>query len=799
MLLQLKRLPGQPRLSASPQTVADGLLDLLPLGDGDLVNQNPNLNLREGENKLGPLHGLYSNVTTAKFNPDWIIPDHKKIRLSPSMPSFIPSRVWSYLLPARFWPKVTRWLPPSRGVKDYYPGFHHEHKLLVLNYLDKLFHTGVLYKRHSGHHWEIAPDIEPYPWEQLVPQPKKNGEQVITTASAVGPPGQTPKSTPRKRVVPYNSTSFSTNEESGESSASSLESINQSPPGNHTPPHVQGVSPPSPSSSRHRRTTYVPKRVQQGLKRQTTQPQTRQTFIQEGNKSPSSSNHETSPSNRSDAGNRHDSVHPSIRVERHSGLSNCITNGGTGPERQADTPSGNDSEHHQSHERTVGRHEVPRHGLGSQHLVRATGFIPDRITGGVFLVDKNSNDTTKCRLVVDFSQFSRSPNAKFPKYRVPNLSNLQATIPLHSVRISLDLSEAFYHIPIHPGSARHLLVSDALGTVYGFRKTPMGVGLSPFLLHLFTSALATWIRSYYPVHCIAYMDDFLLSAPQCIDLSAVCSNIICTFQGWGIHINFDKSTPAPVASLRFLGYELSATFIRPHAKALRTTDILLKNCTTGVAYDYKVIQRLVGHLCWIAPFTKLSYMCLRPLYNAITMKHDFVFGVAYLALLRSNFGNIWRKPLRPFRRFPSVYTDASDSMGAAVSASNKVLFQIQLPTELPIHVKELVSLLTARRLFANSTSCLATDSMFVCYQKFSTLPFLFALKATLELSRNQLAYVHTSVNPADAPSRGLPYRSFMQPVLPLPVPRHPPPWFLPRMRLRPLRRRHRTLIRFLTP
>nr|WAQ80622.1 MAG: polymerase [Fish-associated hepatitis B virus] len=187
----------------------------------------------------------------------------------------------------------------------------------------------------------------------------------------------------------------------------------------------------------------------------------------------------------------------------------------------------------------------------------AVKHIPKRVTGKVFLVDKNQFDSSKARLVVNFSQFSRNKeNRPFPKYISPSLEGLETIIPRTEYFISLDLSQGFYHIPMDVASSAKFLISDGI-QIYAFRKAPMGVGISPWLLTMFTNILAESIRQKFSIFCLTYMDDFLLAHSSYTILESLCSFIIHQLSEIGIQINRDKSTPEPLKQCTYMGYKIT--------------------------------------------------------------------------------------------------------------------------------------------------------------------------------------------------------------------------------------------------
>lgn len=790
MLRQLKLLQEPPRRSTSPQDLVDQLLSLLPLGEGDLANQNqdplpgPNL-LEKTRHNLGNLKGLYIDNPPSVFNKQWIIPSHEPLHLSEKLPLLLPSRVWKYLMPARFWPKVTKWYHPSRGVKDKYPGFTQEHKSLAKEYLEKLYKAGVLYKRHSQHTWSIHPSVSLYSWEtkRLIQHGTRTNEIDKRQES------RRRRTPPKKGHRPCNAdspicsilraTNVRPNPKSANAPSVGTASTNQTP-AKDPPSYIQdsaAAAASRPTSALQRDSTYR-RRIQ------TTRTASSANAVAYSHPAADDSSSAEVKAAEDEVSSRSPNGYSCLPVGVSTARDdNCLS------------PSPESLEGHSG--KFHGQHHSAKDLCDSSFLIRTASRIPRRVTGGLFLVDKNPHDSTHCRLVVDFSQFSRSPNMPFPKYWVPNLYALKSGLPVRMQRISLDLSEAFYHIPMSVGSSHHLLVSDGHRAIYGFRKAPMGVGLSPFLLHLFSSALATFIRSYYPVHCLAYMDDFLLSARDPATLSSCCTHILCAFSDWGIRINFDKSTPAPLTSLRFLGYEITDTDIRPHAKAMATVADLLRSLRTYVLYDYKVIQRFLGHLAWVAPFTVLQYLLLQPMYTAAAHKHDFSFSRTYKSLLISNFGHYHRQQLGFRPKQPSAFVDATLTSGAAVTTNGRFLWAVTFPGDQPIHVYELC--VAAACAYFQRPRSLGSDSLFVCYRSFASLPLLFALRCMQLLFRLPVAYVPSARNPADAPTRGRATRPFSATRAPLPFPLFPPPPILPVLASLPCTLKRKSRLSFKVP
>lgn len=91
---------------------------------------------------------------------------------------------------------------------------------------------------------------------------------------------------------------------------------------------------------------------------------------------------------------------------------------------------------------------------------------------------------------------------------------------------SLDLEDAYFHIPIHPKHRKFLRFCVA-GTHYQFKVLPLGLQSAP---RVFTKCLAPvaaflWLRG---VQIFPYLDDWLVKASSLLQVSEdILSAYIC--------------------------------------------------------------------------------------------------------------------------------------------------------------------------------------------------------------------------------------------------------------------------------
>nr|ACO05414.1 polymerase [Hepatitis B virus] len=705
--------------------LADEGLNRRDAEDLNLGNLNVNI---PWTHKVGNFTGLYSS-TVPVFNPEWQTPSFPHIHLQEDIinrcqqyvgPLTVnEKRRLKLIMPARFYPKLTKYLPLDKGIKPYYPEHAVNHYFKTRHYLHTLWKAGILYKRETTRSASFCGS--PYSWEQEL----QHGRLVFQTSTRHG-------------------------DKSFCSQSSGI--LSRSPVG----PCVRSQL----------------KQSRLGL-----QPQ-------QGSLARGKSGH---------AVELHDIPPSSARPQSEGPILSCWW-----LQFRNSKPC---SDYCLTHIVNLLEDWGPctEHG---EHNIRIPR-TPARVTGGVFLVDKNPHNTTESRLVVDFSQFSRgSTHVSWPKFAVPNLQSLTNLLSSNLTWLSLDVSAAFYHIPLHPAAMPHLLVGSSglpryaarlsstsrninyqHGTmqdlhdscsrnlyvsllllyktfgrklhlyshpiILGFRKIPMGVGLSPFLLTQFTSAICSVVRRASP-HCLAfsYMDDVVLGAKSVQHLESLYTSITNFLLSLGIHLNPNK-TKRWGYSLNFMGYVIGSWGTLPQERIVQKLKQCFRKLPVNRPIDWKVCQRIVGLLGFAAPFTQCGYPALMPLYACIQSKQAFTFSPTYKAFLCKQYLNLY-PVARQRSGLCQVFADATPTGWGLAIGHRRMHGTFVAP--LPIHTAELLAACFARS--RSGAKLIGTDNSVVLSRKYTSFPWLLGCAANWILRGTSFVYVPSALNPADDPSRG---------------------------------------------
>nr|AAO12704.1 polymerase [Hepatitis B virus] len=729
------------------ETEAGPLEEELPrLADEDLnrrVAEDLNLgNLNVSipwTHKVGNFTGLYSS-TVPIFNPEWTTPSFPKIHLHEDIANrcqqFVgpltvnEKRRLKLIMPAWFYPNSTKYLPLDKGIKPYYPDHVVNHYFQTRHYLHTLWKAGILYKRETTRSASFCGS--PYSWEQEL----HHGRLVIKTSQRHGDEpfcSQPSGILFRSSVGPCIRSQF-------KQSRLGLQ------------PHQGPLATSQPGRS--------------GSIRARVHSPTRRCF----------------------------GVEPSsARSQSQGPVFSCWW-----LQFRDTQPCSN---YCLSHIVNLLEDWGPCAEHGG-HYIRIPR-TPARVTGGVFLVDKNPHNTAESRLVVDFSQFSRGiTRVSWPKFAVPNLQSLTNLLSSNLSWLSLDVSAAFYHIPLHPAAMPHLLIGSSglsryvarlssnsrinnnqHGTlqnlhdscsrqlyvslmllyktygwklhlyshpiILGFRKIPMGVGLSPFLLAQFTSAICSVVRRAFP-HCLAfsYMDDVVLGAKSVQHLESLYTAVTNFLLSLGIHLNPNK-TKRWGYSLNFMGYVIGSWGTLPQDHIVQKIKHCFRKLPVNRPIDWKVCQRIVGLLGFAAPITQCGYPALMPLYARIQAKQAFTFSPTYKAFLSKQYMNLY-PVARQRPGLCQVFTDATPTGWGLAIGHQRMRGTFVAP--LPIHTAELLAACFARS--RSGAKLIGTDNSVVLSRKYTSFPWLLGCTANWILRGTSFVYVPSALNPADDPSRG---------------------------------------------
>ena len=166
----------------------------------------------------------------------------------------------------------------------------------------------------------------------------------------------------------------------------------------------------------------------------------------------------------------------------------------------------------------------------------------------IFLVPKKNG---KLRLIVDLSLLNRY--IKKQSFKMETVKSVRQAMRLNDWAVSIDLTDAYLHVPIHHQSRKYLRFVHE-DQVYHFTALPFGLSLSPLIFSKLIDVVAAFLRQR-AISVFLYLDDWLIKIlirNRLITQTRFCLQII---QSEGFLPNLKKSDLFPSQKFTFIGME----------------------------------------------------------------------------------------------------------------------------------------------------------------------------------------------------------------------------------------------------
>ena len=166
----------------------------------------------------------------------------------------------------------------------------------------------------------------------------------------------------------------------------------------------------------------------------------------------------------------------------------------------------------------------------------------------IFLVPKKNG---KLRLIIDLSVLNHFVYTE--TFKMETQRKVRNAVQLNDWAFSLDLTDAYLHIPIHHRSRKYLRFT-LRGRVYQFKALPFGLSTSPFVFTRLMIVIATFLRRR-AITLHPYLDDWLARNQNRRKLLEHRQFILSLINSLGLIINYEKSDLVPAQVFTFIGME----------------------------------------------------------------------------------------------------------------------------------------------------------------------------------------------------------------------------------------------------
>ena len=226
----------------------------------------------------------------------------------------------------------------------------------------------------------------------------------------------------------------------------------------------------------------------------------------------------------------------------------------------------------------------------------------------LFTVPKTS-DSGGERVVIDLS--SLNLHIACPTSKRCTVSKLRNSVPKGAHFTSIDISDAFHHIPIHTRFQKYLAFTHE-GKLFFFQAMPFGINIGPRIFSLIATEAVKHLHNI-GISASVYIDDWLLwdRSPRTLTLhTSITVNLL---QKLGFTLNLKKSQLEPSPTITYLGISWSGSdhTLLPSSKALEKVSTMALETLQLPSLPLKRYQKLLGSINFVAPYIEYGPLHLR--------------------------------------------------------------------------------------------------------------------------------------------------------------------------------------------
>jgi ribonuclease HI len=288
----------------------------------------------------------------------------------------------------------------------------------------------------------------------------------------------------------------------------------------------------------------------------------------------------------------------------------------------------------------------------------------------IFLVPKKTGELRPILNLRNLNQFLIKKS-----FKMETLPAVIRAVQPQDWLVSLDLKDAYFHVPIWPPH-RKFLKFQVLNQVYQFKVLPFGLTASPRVFTKMVAPLMAVLRTR-GVHIFPYLDDILIKAPTQNLVKTALGLVMQTLIQAGFIINVPKSQMQPTQDLVFIGarFLTHKSLVQVPQGRYATLLDTLKKFQVGRWVTARLFLRLLGLMASMIPVVRNCRLFMRPIQLYLLAfwrmsSRDLEATILIREHLRPHL--VWWEdaqhifqgmPLVPLKPQVTITTDASQTMG----------------------------------------------------------------------------------------------------------------------------------------
>ena len=244
--------------------------------------------------------------------------------------------------------------------------------------------------------------------------------------------------------------------------------------------------------------------------------------------------------------------------------------------------------------------------LKEKGAIQKVGITERCFLSSIFMVPKGD----KKRLIINLKPLNKS--IVLSRFKMLSLKDVKLMLPKNAWMISIDLQDAYFHVPIANDFQKYLAFQVG-SVVYKFICLPFGLNICP---RIFTKILKPLIKfcRLKGIQVANYLDDFILWSDSEAKCKADSDWFLRFLQELGWKINFPKSHLIPTQRLQWLGLDWNLVTHQvslPEVKLLKLQS-LGRELIQGKSLSRRELEKFVGQACFATQAMTKGRLLLHP-------------------------------------------------------------------------------------------------------------------------------------------------------------------------------------------
>lgn len=223
---------------------------------------------------------------------------------------------------------------------------------------------------------------------------------------------------------------------------------------------------------------------------------------------------------------------------------------------------------------------------------------------------------------------------------------------------TLDLKDAYFHIPTHPAHRKYLRFVVARQH-YQFKVPPFGFTTAPRVFTKCLVVVAAHLRRQH-IHVFPYLDDWHIKASSQAKCLQHTHKTVPLLHDLGFTVNLSKSHLQPSHTQKYLGATLDTqkALACPSPARIRNIQVVMSQFQPSHSLPARVFMQLVGMMAsciLIVPYARLQ---MRPLQECVArqwIQSQGLFSDLVLVDGRTHRSLLWWNPQNLSKGRPFIY------------------------------------------------------------------------------------------------------------------------------------------------